>query len=210
MDTSYKVLHIALIGCPKGKTCLLNRYLEGVFDSQSNDRSLCRTSMVKIDEILWKLNLWDTNGLVMEGIRPQFYISYMSEIIGLINAAFLVFDVTKAETFESIKFLVKNQKMPGDDLDLNYSKLKEVPILLVATKCDPNGGDRQVPFETAMDFAYEHNLQYIETSCVTGENVEEAFITMAALAVKNTLIPTPAEGTESARNTGSLSYCTIL
>ncbi|XP_022251314.1 ras-related protein Rab-4B-like [Limulus polyphemus] len=50
-----------------------------------------------------------------------------------------------------------------------------IAILLVGNKKDLEG-DREVTFLEASRFAQENELMFLETSALTGENVEEAFL----------------------------------
>ena len=48
----------------------------------------------------------------------------------------------------------------------------DVARILIATKCDL---ESRVSAEDARNFAKEHNMSYLETSSMSGQNVQEAF-----------------------------------
>ena len=78
----------------------------------------------------------------------------------------LVFSLTDKNTFN----VVKNK----------YNKIisikgKNIPIILIGNKKDLEN-EREVQFEEAKKYANEKNIEYIETSAITGEKCHEAFL----------------------------------
>jgi Ras-related protein Rab-11A len=81
----------------------------------------------------------------------------------------LVYDITKEQTFASLKAWLENLKAHAE---------QDICIMLVGNKLDlvqqdPN--QREVPIEAARAFASEENLIFIETSAHTNNNVRDAF-----------------------------------
>lgn len=80
--------------------------------------------------------------------------------------AFIVFDLSRAETFDEI---------PSWHENLINSSPEGIVITLVGNKCDL---PRKVEYDTASKFAKENNCNYIEVSAYSGHNVKVAFKTM--------------------------------
>lgn len=158
---------IAIVGDPGvGKTSLILRYTNNAFR-----RSYIPTLGVHVSDKIFKVKdstiqlvLWDIAGQVkFETMRQQFYLGS--------DAILLVFDLTNQKSFENLSnwYLdVKNQ-------------LKNRPDLvgfIVGNKKDLIE-DLQITAERAFELANTHNLGYIETSALTGENVDSAFNDLA-------------------------------
>ena len=90
------------------------------------------------------------------------------------KGALLVFDTTRKSTWiELPKWIQETEEALGE----------RIPIILLANKVDLVE-HRVITREMALNFVEEHSLTgYLETSALTGENVEEAFYQLA----KNTL-----------------------
>ena len=88
------------------------------------------------------------------------------------QAAFIVFDLTSRETFDNVK-------MWFDEL-IAFIKSKDLPIVIVGNKSDLNE-QRVVSYEEGVSLVSElsekgiSKISYIETSALTGENVNDAF-----------------------------------
>ncbi|MBY8991435.1 MAG: GTP-binding protein [Candidatus Lokiarchaeota archaeon] len=88
------------------------------------------------------------------------------------QAAFTVFDLTNRESFNNIKSWYKELK--------DFTSDEEIPIIIVGNKSDLST-ERQVAYKEGVQLANELSeeekikLSYIETSALTGENVEDAF-----------------------------------
>ncbi len=158
---------IAIVGDPGvGKTSLILRYTNNAFR-----RSYIPTLGVHVSDKIFKVKgstiqlvLWDIAGQVkFETMRQQFYLGS--------DAILLVFDLTNQKSFENLSnwYLdVKNQ-------------LKNRPDLvgfIVGNKKDLIE-ELQITAERAFELANTHNLGYIETSALTGENVDSAFNDLA-------------------------------
>ncbi|MFX1589004.1 MAG: Rab family GTPase, partial [Promethearchaeota archaeon] len=118
----------------------------------------------KIEGSTIQLVLWDIAGQVkFETMRQQFYLGS--------DAILLVFDLTNEKSFENLSNWyvdVKNQ-------------LKNRPDLvgfIVGNKKDLTE-ELQISAVKANTLANSHDLGYIETSALTGENVNSAFNELA-------------------------------
>ena len=103
--------------------------------------------------------LWDIAGQQKFNImRKHFYKGA--------NGQILVFDLTRPETLESI---------PKWYEDIKNNLGEEIQGIIVGNKNDLVE-QRQVMQEKVRKIAEKLNLEYIETSALTGVNVDEAFL----------------------------------
>jgi small GTP-binding protein len=88
------------------------------------------------------------------------------------QAAFIVFDLTNRDSFKNISNWYKELK--------EFTSDDEIPIILVGNKSDLSDA-RQVFYQEGVKLTSEISkkevikLSYIETSALTGENIEDAF-----------------------------------
>ena len=156
-----KTCSILLLGDTSvGKTCLISRYANGVFKEEYI--STVGVDYVSKQEIINDQNinvkLWDTAGQERyKALTP----SYLRGAEGIV----LVYDVTKSESFDSLKVWI-------DSLKSNLGE-NSLPIIIDGNKIDLD--DRDVSKETAQKFAQEYNYKYFETSAKSGVGVDELF-----------------------------------
>jgi small GTP-binding protein len=107
--------------------------------------------------------IWDIAGqrAALQQHRQKFYNGA--------NAAFIVFDKTREDSFESIEFWIR---------DIRASVPEQIPIILIGNKSDLTY-DEKVTTDMIAARAEELGFHYIETSAKTGENVTEAFTDLA-------------------------------
>ncbi|MFX1492643.1 MAG: Rab family GTPase [Promethearchaeota archaeon] len=158
---------IAIVGDPGvGKTSLILRYTNNAFR-----RSYIPTLGVHVSDKIFKVEdssvqlvLWDIAGQVkFETMRQQFYLGS--------DAILLIFDLTNEKSFENLSnwYLdVKNQLKSRPDL----------VGFIVGNKKDLIE-ELKISAEKAIELANSQNLGYIETSALTGENVDSAFNELA-------------------------------
>ncbi|KAI4874643.1 hypothetical protein NFI96_031131 [Prochilodus magdalenae] len=109
-----------------------------------------------------KLQIWDTAG--QERFRSVTR-SYYRGAAG----ALLVYDITSRETYNALTNWLTDARMLAS---------QNIVIILCGNKKDLDA-DREVTFLEASRFAQENELMFLETSALTGENVEEAFVQCA-------------------------------
>ena len=106
--------------------------------------------------------IWDTSGEErFRAIMPMYYRDA--------RAAILVYDITKAETFDNVKFWVRELKNNAPD---------DILIVLVGNKFDLDL-NRIVKQSIASKYAEDNGLIYLETSAKSAYNVDEIFFTIA-------------------------------
>lgn len=92
--------------------------------------------------------------------------SYYRNSVG----ALILYDITKRSSFNHIEEWITEAKL--------HIAPHEAVFVVVAHKCDQED-ERKVSSREGKQFADYHGLKYLETSAKTGQNVEEAFLTVA-------------------------------
>ncbi len=168
IDFQFKII---LVGDPTvGKTSLILRYTDNAFR-----RAYVSTMGVHVSNKIFKaedsaiiqLVLWDIGGQERFKImRQQFYQGS--------DAVFIIFDLTNPDSFRGVPNWYSDiQKL----LKLN----KEDTLgFLVGNKRDLDK-DIKIKSEEAQNLAEQFNLEYLETSALSGENVYAVFSNIANL-----------------------------
>eukprot|EP01084_Bolivina_argentea_P223107 377537_1 len=160
---AYQFQYIVVGETNIGKTCLLLQFTTKKFSTQYEVTVGVDfgTTMIEIDRSTrLKLQIWDTSGQdAFQSITRSYY---RSAIIAL-----LVYDITRQESFNKLKFWMSKLREDGQD---------DLVIMLVGNKCDLEH-KRQIPTSRGKQFASNNGLfGFIETSAKTAHNVDEGFI----------------------------------
>jgi len=160
-DFLFKFLVIGSAGT--GKSCLLHQFIENKFKQESNHTIGVEfgSKVINVGGRSVKLQIWDTAG------QERFRAVTRSYYRGAAGAL-LVYDITSRETFNALANWL---------MDARTLASPNIVILMVGNKKDLDA-DREVTFLEASRFAQENDLMFLETSALTGENVEEAFFKM--------------------------------
>ncbi|XP_077990218.1 ras-related protein Rab-32-like isoform X2 [Glandiceps talaboti] len=160
----YKVLVIGDLGT--GKTSVIKRYVHQFF-SQHYRATIGVDFALKVinwdADTLIRLQLWDIAGQERFGNMTRVYYK---EAVG----AFIVFDVTRASTFEAV------QKWKNDlDSKVQLPNGQNIPVVLLANKCD-QAKEGLVNNATQMDeYCKEKGfIGWFETSAKENINIDEA------------------------------------
>ncbi|TRY57999.1 hypothetical protein DNTS_027351 [Danionella cerebrum] len=161
-DFLFKFLVIGSAGA--GKSCLLHQFIENKFKQDSNHTIGVEfgSRVVNVGGKTVKLQIWDTAG--QERFRSVTR-SYYRGAAG----ALLVYDITSRETYNALTNWLTDARTLASP---------NIVIILCGNKKDLDA-DREVTFLEASRFAQENELMFLETSALTGENVEEAFLKCA-------------------------------
>lgn len=161
-DFLFKFLVIGSAGT--GKSCLLHQFIENKFKQDSNHTIGVEfgSKVVNVGGKTVKLQIWDTAG--QERFRSVTR-SYYRGAAG----ALLVYDITSRETYNALTNWLTDARTLASP---------NIVIILCGNKKDLDA-EREVTFLEASRFAQENELMFLETSALTGENVEEAFLKCA-------------------------------
>lgn len=162
---------VVMIGAGgSGKTALVNRFLTHKFSEEYivTIGSQFAVKTVSVDSangrsVVVKLLVWDLAGQQrFDFIRGSYYRGS--------KGALLVYDTTRKSTWlELPKWIKETEDALGE----------RIPIILLANKVDLED-ERVITREMGEQFAREQNLVgYLETSALSGQNVEEAFSMLA-------------------------------
>ena len=157
-DYLFKVVLIGDSGV--GKSNLLSRFTRNEFclESKSTIGVEFATRSIAVDGKTVKAQIWDTAG--QERYRAITSAYYRGAV-----GALLVYDITKAQTFENVERWLKELR---DHADAN------IVISLVGNKADLRHL-RAVGAEDAAAFCEREGLSFVETSALEATNVDEAF-----------------------------------
>ena len=161
---SFKVVICGDAGC--GKTSTVLRFTDRAFRRTYIPTIGVNVSKkeVRVDDKMIFLMLWDIAGQQkFSYIRGQFYQGAQATII--------LYDISRAETFSDVRHWHEDIKSTIGDRGTSIG-------LLCGNKKDLEHA-RKVTTEEAQNLAAELNLQYFETSALTGENIDEIFYTIA-------------------------------
>ncbi|KAF8402995.1 hypothetical protein HHK36_011089 [Tetracentron sinense] len=168
---AYKVDHeydylfkIVLIGdSGVGKSNILSRFTRNEFclESKSTIGVEFATRTLQVDGKTVKAQIWDTAG--QERYRAITSAYYRGAV-----GAFLVYDITKRQTFENVQRWLRELR---DHADSN------IVIMMAGNKSDLNHL-RAVPEEDGQILAEKEGLSFLETSALEALNIEKAFQTI--------------------------------
>ena len=163
------VIKILLLGdSGVGKTSILLRYVEEKYEQN------CVSTIgidYKIKDLEYKnfkikLQIWDTSG-------EERYKSITQNFYRNTDCLFIVFDITKKKTFDSIKTWINEANEYNEN----------TKIILLGNKIDLED-QRKVTKEIATNFANKNNLKYIETSAKENKGIEESFTSIIDLLLE--------------------------
>ena len=154
-----------------GKTSVVHRFVQDDFQENREPTigAAFLTQRCRLEDRLVKFEIWDTAGQErFHSLAPMYYRNA--------QASAVVYDVTKASSFEKAKLWVK---------ELQRQASPQIVIALVGNKIDLIADDadesaeapveREVERADAQQYAQENGLLFFETSAKTGEHVLEVF-----------------------------------
>ena len=160
-DDYQMIFKVVLAGDPYvGKTNILSKYLKNEFHPDS--KPTCGVGYgnkeFNIEGHTIKADIWDTAG-------TERYKAITSAYYKGAKGAFIVYDITNKQTFESVEKWVNNIRSVAD---------KKITIILIGNKCDLEN-KREVNKEQGKEKAHKIEAAFLETSALSGDNLIKAF-----------------------------------
>jgi small GTP-binding protein len=163
-NQGYKIILIGDSGVGKSSIVFwINNYRQ-IYNSPPTVGIAFTTKELIIDGKSVKFEIWDTAG--QERYRSICKMCYRNSV-----GCFCVFDVTNRESFENLDFWV-NSYISGNNVHNSI-------IIIIANKTDIDKSQWKVTEKEVIQFAEKNNLKCIFTTCITGDNIYEAFYTLA-------------------------------
>ncbi|XP_070814473.1 ras-related protein Rab-22A [Chaetodon trifascialis] len=159
---SLRELKVCLLGdTGVGKSSIVWRFVEDSFDPNINPTigASFMTKTVQYQNELHKFLIWDTAGQErFRALAPMYYRGSA--------AAIIVYDITKEESFQTLKNWVKELRQHGPP---------NIVVAIAGNKCDLSDA-REVPEKDAKDYADSIHAIFVETSAKNAININEVFI----------------------------------
>ena len=161
-DDNYEMMFkVVLVGDSfVGKTNIMSKYLKNEFheDSKATVGVEFGSRQFNIEGHLIKAQIWDTAG-------QERYKAITSAYYKGAKGAFIVYDITRKESFDNVTKWAEQLKASAD---------KNLSIIIVGNKIDLED-QRQVKTEEGQNKANELESAFIETSACSGTNLDKAF-----------------------------------
>ena len=164
IDFNYLLKYIIIGDSAVGKSNILTQYVYEKFSEefQSTLGVEFAAKNAVIDNKIYRIQIWDTAGA--ENFRSITRAYYKNTV-----CAFIVYDITKRETFENVQVWLD---------DIKNQCPQTVLLVLVGNKLDLEN-ERQISYEEGESFAQKNNMYFFETSAKTGVNIENLFLKSA-------------------------------
>ena len=161
MDDNYDITLKLLIvgGSGVGKTNFVNRFWNNEFNQMymSTTGVDSKSKVIELKNKKVRIQIWDTAG-------QEKYKAITKNLFLKVMGALIIYDITDESSFEKLKTWVSTIKEECG---------RHMQMIIVGNKSDLDE-QRKTDKEDAMNFAKEQNIEYIECSSKTGENVLKA------------------------------------
>ncbi|MBD3342491.1 MAG: GTP-binding protein [Candidatus Lokiarchaeota archaeon] len=158
-----------------GKTCLVNRYLTGLF-KEGSTMTIGVDFLLKkleIDDIIVELQIWDFAG------EERFRFLLPRYARGAAGGIFM-FDLTRMASLKNVQEWLNIFKDNAEATDQ-----EDIPMIMVGGKLDLKD-KRSVDREYALNIVDQFKFKdYFECSAKTGDNVEIIFERIARILTKD-------------------------
>lgn len=161
-DTEVKV--VVLGQTDVGKTCIVSYLINGKFDNSVSPTlgASFASKTIKVNDQNVVLQIWDTAGQErFRVLTPMYYRGA--------HAALVVYSITDDSSFQEVDYWFRSIKKNNGSTASLY---------LIGNKSDLES-DRSVTEDQGREKAKKYKAEFFETSALTGDGVEELFMTLA-------------------------------
>ena len=143
-----------------GKSNIFSVYRDGTFSEklQPSIGVEFLAKNIKINDIIFRLQIWDTAG--QENFVSMTKVYYRNS-----SVAFIVYDITEKESFHHIEFWLNELKKEAPE---------SILLVLIGNKNDMNDR-RQINYEQGKEFADKHKMLFYEVSAKNKINIDKIF-----------------------------------
>eukprot|EP01083_Nonionella_stella_P020595 57112_1 len=161
-----------------GKTAILHQYVMDKFiqEHKATIGADFLTKEINVEDKVVTLQMWDTAGQErFQSLGNSFYRGA--------DACVMVYDITDENSFKEIdswrsKFIRQ----------ANIEHPRKYPFLLLGNKTDLDER-RKVSRNQGDNYARDNSMEFAETSAMTGQHIEKAFLSVAELAAESDDVP---------------------
>ena len=152
-----------------GKSNFIYRFIENRFCEEYLTTSGIdlKTANIKVKDKMIRVQLWDTAG-------QEKYRAITKNLFLKVLGALVFYDITNENSFQNLKEWVKSIKEECGG---------HMQMILIGSKSDL-ADKRVVRRDEAEAYAKEQKIEYMESSSKTGENVQEAIISLCEKILK--------------------------
>ena len=158
---NFKIIIVGESGV--GKSSLLKRAVQDKFDGSYQATIGFEFLLLhfKVNELKFKLQIWDTCG-------QEMYRSLVQGFYRNTSLALIVYDINDEKSYQNLDLWIK---------DIRKNTEQDIPIFVAGNK---NDLERKVSTEDARVFTLSNRVKYFtECSAKTGQNVKEIFFEAA-------------------------------
>ena len=170
-DFDYTIKLLIVGDSSVGKTNFISMFIENKFipNYMTTSGIDLKASIIEVRNKKIKVQLWDTAG-------QEKYRAITKNLFLKVQGVLIVYDITNENSFSSLKSWVKTIK---DECG------KQMQMVIVGNKSDLEE-NRVIDKTIASEFAKEEKIDYIETSCKTGENIQKSISLLCEKVLENT------------------------
>ena len=165
------ILKLLIVGDSSvGKTNFIMRFINNEFNNNYMTTSGIdlKTKDIEVKNKKIRIQIWDTAGQVQyKAITRNLFLKVMGAII--------IYDITNEKSYTNLKSWVEL---------IREECGSHMQIIIVGNKCDLDS-ERKINQDEVMNYAEEEKIEYIETSCKTGENVHKVVKTICEKILEN-------------------------
>ena len=165
------ILKLLIVGDSSvGKTNFIMRFINNEFINNYLTTSGIdlKTKDIEVKNKKIRIQIWDTAGQVQyKAITRNLFLKVMGAII--------IYDITNEKSYNNLKSWVQL---------IREECGSHMQIIIVGNKCDLDS-ERKINQNEVMNYAEEEKIEYIETSCKTGENVHKVVKTICEKILEN-------------------------